>query len=684
MKKNGIKQIFVMAIVLAVVILLEVAGIYCAKWISNGMVYCLICFGVILGLGLVNVFGSKVYRKKIDQMKVDERFRLILSRREDAIRNLDMAIKRLHIIQIGIIVYFMLLFTLASAMVFFEGTEKETNYTIFVLIAFYINYGLLYRISAAKEKFDDTGYSVRQDYPTLYKIADRAAKELGVSGEIRICILPNCNAGIQKIGDTYSLEIGAILLNILSEEELFQVLLHEFSHMADPYRKEKTAPMKYICMLGDESASILEKGTIFLLMLPIEIYSLEYGIYDAISSEIMEQRADEMVKNHGHPYTFMSALAKIVLFDFFDDQIDEYMTESFYASELPRTNQCSMIYDSFLKILEEKKEFWIGRLAIELPHLVDTHPTFRQRHEAMGNCGFDVEIRRKETPYCKECQKAISYIDKEMYDRISKEYESERKEYYLKPLSIVKEWEKSDQKLPAEEMAPIVNAYASLGRFDEAEAICDQIIKNTENIYATAQALFFKGSRMLKREEKEGISLIYRAIEINKNYINEGMNEVGRFCCKMGYQEELEEYRSKLMELAQQQMDLYDKAGELSKADHLEKECFPDDRLPKMLDFMVGIGEGMINRIFLVRKIINKDYFSSVFLIDFEKETDEEKQNEVMGKIFNYLDTYPDGWQYSLFLYDKNDKQIEKKLKKVPGSCVYEREKNNIESGYFK
>ena len=86
---------------------------------------------------------------------------------------------------------------------------------------------------------------------------------------------------------------------------------------------------------------------------------------------------------------------------------------------------------------------------------------------------------------------------------------------------------------------------------------------------------------------------------------------------------------------------------------------------------IVSIEDNRINRIYLVRKIITDDIFTSAFVIRFLPETDENTVKRVMDNIFNYLDTYPVKWQFSLFLYDPTTAAA---VKKVKNSLLYSSE----------
>ena len=75
--------------------------------------------------------------------------------------------------------------------------------------------------------------------------------------------------------------------------------------------------------------------------------------------------------------------------------------------------------------------------------------------------------------------------------------------------------------------------------------------------------------------------------------------------------------------------------------------------LPDILAYMEEVSEGCIREIYLVRKVISEDFFTSAFVLNFEYGIDREILDRVYVAIFNYLDAYPVDWQFSLFLYDR-------------------------------
>ena len=88
-----------------------------------------------------------------------------------------------------------------------------------------------------------------------------------------------------------------------------------------------------------------------------------------------------------------------------------------------------------------------------------------------------------------------------------------------------------------------------------------------------------------------------------------------------------------------------------------------------MLEFMVNAGEGSIGTIYLVKKILSDKRGTSVFVIDFVKDTSEERIDSTMEKIFNFLDTYP-SHEFSLFMLDDETRAA---VGKVHGSAVWKK-----------
>ena len=90
--------------------------------------------------------------------------------------------------------------------------------------------------------------------------------------------------------------------------------------------------------------------------------------------------------------------------------------------------------------------------------------------------------------------------------------------------------------------------------------------------------------------------------------------------------------------------------------------------LPDILGYMERVADGCIREVYLIRKVISEDFFTSAFVINFDYGVSEEQMHKTYEAIYNYLDGYPVDWQFSLFVYDR---ETERAVKRVAGSLVW-------------
>jgi hypothetical protein len=175
------------------------------------------------------------------------------------------------------------------------------------------------------------------------------------------------------------------------------------------------------------------------------------------------------------------------------------------------------------------------------------------------------------------------------------------------------------------------------------------------------------GCYMLRTYNEEGIEHLYKSIELNHNMWEEAINTIGQYACIAGKQDKLDEYRSRAKEILKQDNDVYSNYSFISPKDKLVEEKLPDGVLDDFLTFIESINEETIERIYMVRKLIDKEHFVTCVVVECRKNADSEKYNDVMNKIFQYLDKTSD-WQYSLFDLRGVPKR---QVLRVKNSCVY-------------
>ena len=666
-------MVFAIKLIISVCLLI---AFYAAGWlVSDGLTdetiniilwVALAAVCTIMILALFSVIAVKIYKKHKNSVSAADMQKYLLQRKADAENSLKSVTRKIQLLRIGLRTYTLFILLIAAFIAFSMGTQSF-HFGI-ALLSVYLFFGAIGRFNIIRPKADFSKYTDPEKYPYLHGIARKAAECFGIKGKIRIMIMPDCTAGIAHIDRQYSLQLGAIMLDVLSEQELYQVLLHEFAHMTPGCIPSEKESILFETITSRES-------TKFDIILDVifsffeTLYAFEYSVYRTTASINIEKLADEAVLKYGDPEVAASALMKIHFYGFFQEY--ERMAEPFYKPESVRADGTTELCRNYKKVLSEREELWRNLVSIEIEPRSASHPILRNRLAAIGVSEARLIENNTAEPseYHSEVQAAILEADDLMRQYNEESYEEMRKKHYLEPQEIVKKWEDAGRAVIPEESRPVIDALYKLCNYEEAEELCDRIISESQNIFATAHAHYIKGVLMIESYNTGGIEHIYKAIEINENYTREGLDIIGNTCCVFGLADELEKYREFAITAAQKEMDEHGGASSLNSSDALVHDEMPRDMLESIIGKMLSVENNNIMQIYLVRKLITADYFSSVFVVRFLADTDNDTVERVMNYIFNFLDTYPVDWQFSLFLYDSDTALA---VKKVNGSLVYE------------
>ena len=625
----------------------------------------------------LNIICARNYTKKIKQTKVADMNNYILRHRQEAAEASSKMLKKIQHIRRLTTAYTVAVWLFGACGAVLGGILYHVQTGLFYLCLLYsgtVFYATYSRIVKEEKIVLNESVISKEDHPIIYSIASRAAKQLGCQGNITVALSLDCNATIFKTKDEYFLQVGIILLHIMSEEELYCIFLHEFSHVSDK-NLDAIRESRYNAWLNNQSEyhSKLMSFVVNLFIFLDAGYLFNYMTYQFATSVIAEAEADRDMARYGNTEAAASALLKLEYDNKYYWEKGVKNEASIYESETLSADYLSIMISRFKKAIEERHEDWDALVDKEILANNATHPTVKMRLETLGVSKIKTVENNSSKEYREEIQKVLDYAEDRIYKERKISFAQTRKEYYLDPLERITAWEQNGMPITAEDYADIISDLKLLGRNEEAEALCDRAIRELhEN--SSMHAYFMKGCALLCRYDESGIQYIYHAIEKNHNYLQEGLAIIGTFCCYTGREKELLEYRERAPILAQKNMDENSQADFLSKNDNLTKDDMPAEMLEEILSFIHSVDCDIIENIYLVRKTINPTFFTSAFIIHFYGGTDAQR-NEIMHKIFRYLDSYPVDWQFSLFDYFEFP---EIKVEKIEGSLVYSKSNNKI------
>lgn len=627
------------------------------------LAYCLPIAALLFGF--LSYLFSRLLVRHFERMNVAQQQQWLMSHREQAESVAEQKLRLLAAIRRGTDAFAIVLTLLGLFGAFFQGMSRMTDHVFPVLLAAIVaDLGITrFRFPAPRSVLQE-GFDLLEEseYPELYALAARAAKASGRKAPFRIGLIPDCNASIGQVAGMDIIQLGVILLNLLSEEELYSVLLHEYGHTGNP-RVQKE--MDYVDWLGNmRERHFLGVFSRYLYSLPDEAYSLHFSLFRFANAIGEETRADRAMAELGDPKTAASALLKIKY-----EELYRYEEEALDHEDSPDIaglirSRVSGRLDAIRAAIRDRGPFYQKLIRHEIQALTASHPTQRARMENLGVSEYALVEDKSSDAFRCETLRALAFMEQRMIDRSDP---SDYASYHERLLKIVETWEASGRELQEESYPDTVGALKELGRISEAMELCRFAIQELPEGSSRAYAEYMLGCSMLHQWNGDGIERIYSAIESNNNYMEEGLDQIGSFCCLVGDQEQLECYRERAVELHQQDRDLYSQISVLKKGDRLSGEELPEDLKKRILLSLIEIDQGKIEEAYLLHKQITPDFFTSAMVVRFRDGISFDDKNDAMHRIFLCLDAVED-WQFSLFDYDEVEKL---RPENIPGSLFY-------------
>ena len=669
-KMNRSRWVRMLLLSLAITIALNSIGAVLVNYIPFAETIALTAFFCLLVLIALNPILAKLYIKRLNDERMEDLQQRIGAAQRSAENDLGLSVKKMNRSLIKVRIYCIFCFLLIAATQIGSGAAyHSTGRTGFMLIGMYLIFGLINKLMFFSGRPSEPSPVTRDRFPKLYKIIDEVFGAVGISG-VELEASGSASVAVSQVGDRVNVEIGAISAALLKKEELRQVLIHERAHVLNGDTKLSLSAYRLISRITSMSLEPLTVISDLLIRYPATRITAAYKLYLAATSRLVEVRADEYTQRHGVGLEYINATAKVKMFNLFSKHEHE---DLFYENEKPPQHYYADRAEAFLKALPMREAFWRSVIERELPARVASHPTFRQRWENMGSPEYALDFSDPDEGYIAEINDYVALCDSLLYESISRQYTDLRGENYLKPLQVIEEYnalQKQGKSVPLRELRPVIDAYEDLSRYDDMMALCDYVISNAEHKFEAINARFKKGMRLLQLYDEAGIKELYTAIEANSNYVDDGYDAIGSFCLEMGLEKELEEYRRRSLETSKNYW-IIEGISQLNAKDKLSfDDRLTEERRKRDTDFIKNTCGEILEVVYQVKKEIKNGHFVSVFIVGFDKRADETEIDNCMQKIFRYLDTVPEDWQYSLFRLDDS---IEKHVKGIPGGKVYER-----------
>lgn len=635
-------------------------------WVDAPYLYAA-CILVVLLAVAVNFLLAKSQRQTYQAMSVAEQQKFFLSHRDEAEKTAAQKLELLLRLQRNTDLWAAILGEIGALAAFCAGAWGGGDAAVLALVSMpmLLPAAARFRPPQSKKFFVHNGYVSAQDYPTLYALAEKACRALGCTGEVHILLTPDCNAGIALIGKDYSVTLGTTLLKLLSEQELYTCLLHEFGHIANKTPAQKKFE-SYVNWLGSGATTyFLSPLCETLFLYPTARYGFEAVLYQYAASVTEETNADRAAVEHANATAFASLLLKLKYNDLYEWEQRAHDRVSDFSGEAPNRNFAHRDIDLLYAAFAERERDWKALVDKEILARNASHPTVSMRLAAVNVTDYRLLPFPTEGVYADECEKALCQVENEIIERaIAPQYDVLREDRYTKPLAHVTAWEEAGKPLTPETYADLVSALQGLGRMTEAEALTDRAIAEFPE-FSARFAFLNKGQFLLRRYDRAGVEMLYAAME-NSNYIEQCLQTIGQFACMTGDREMLDTYRERAMEAVQKERDEYSHLSDLKPSDRLSAEQLPPQLLQGILDCVAAMEGAPVQEVYLVHKQISDTFATTPVILRFRKDVGNDAKEAALNAMFQYLDTAD--WQFSLFDFD-DVRSVH--VERIEGSKIY-------------
>lgn len=383
----------------------------------------------------------------------------------------------------------------------------------------------------------------REEYPQLFKVIDSAIEMTKAPKLDEICILDDENIGVTCLLNGFGangknvLVIGIKALKVLSEEELKTVIIHELAHIYNEDTKVSSEISRRLIRWNEIVYRVDEGDNIIkmILLLPFAKFYIEkLERYLDAMSQTEELLADKEVSKYMSVEIYAKATMKLEIMEKF--LANPYSELEIRSSDEAPKNYFSTLFEDFESELPERKEQWMNQIKKRISSIYDTHPSFKERMEALGikDFSYDINFNDQSDDYKKEIDTLIEIKNKQWHKYWSDQWEDVTKEY-KEQLEIIKNYKDTDD---IEKIMEYGEALEDLGEYEKALDFYKNIASKDKEC---AIAMYKVGQIMLMNNNEEGIEFIEKSVELDGRFFISAMGIITEYFLDNGMKEKIDE-----------------------------------------------------------------------------------------------------------------------------------------------
>lgn len=383
----------------------------------------------------------------------------------------------------------------------------------------------------------------REEHPQLFKVIDSAIEMTKAPKLDEIYILDDANVRVTCLLNGFGangknvLGIGIQVLKLLNEEEFKAVIIHELAHIYNDDTKVSSKISRRLTRWNEIVYRVDEGDNIIkmILLLPFAKFYIEkLERYLDAMSQTKELLADKEVSKYMSVEIYAKATMKLEIMEEF--LANPYSKLEIRSSDEAPKNYFTTLFEDFERELPNRKEQWMNQIKKRISSIYDTHPSFKERMEALGieDFNYDINFNDQSDDYKKEIDTLIEIKNKQWHKYWSDEWEEVTKEY-KEQLEIIKNYKDTDD---IEKIMEYGEALEDLGEYEKALEFYKDIASKDKEC---AIAMYKVGQIMLMNNDEEGIEFIEKSVELDGSFFISAMGIITEYFLDNGMKEKIDE-----------------------------------------------------------------------------------------------------------------------------------------------
>ena len=632
------------ACALAVIVAAILAGMsllpkFPALWIP----LCAACAAGLIVCAAVNIVRTKKFKNQFDKKTAREIYNYGLEMQKSVEEDYKAAEREAHrrIRQGNVWVAFLIV--LIFLLYLFLGATRASWSAIAALFGVYLLTGLFEKVFVLSEKTPPRLFVSEQEFPLIFAEVRRAAEAAGCRRRLRLSLVSD-GIGVREEGGDICIGLNAVECALLTREELYAVMLHEVAHVVNVdtgrgrifYRARRRWAESGDSFFSGVASLFLSETALRIIMA-----SESYNVFAMRHHEIL---ADEKVIELGSCRAFIDATAKGTEFYLYNEMPQREMSYDCYESEQPPRDIVSRDLANFYSYREKYGEMWRQIMRQELPARVSTHPTLRQRMEAMGVDEYDVSKEETDENYSAEQKKLLRFADEKAFESLRGNYPFLRENFYLSRKEQMEKYRTAaaeGKRLPLDEQVLCLQAFYGIEN-DTAMQIADEMLAQDEN---ASFAHFYRARIWFDEMDGRCVEEFRKAMRVNYELCDSCLDAIGQFALRSGDEALLQEYRSSAPELSQ---DAQDKsaASQWKKGTPLRACALPKETLEEVRTRLGELSEGSVLRAYAA------DFGTpdcTVIAVEMKRRAPLQERGRVMENLYAYLESRSENFSLQFY-----------------------------------